>query len=448
MRLLKLLKLLAPVGLAVVVLGTNPDQSNGQFPGGDRGSRGGFPGGGFPGGDRGSRDRGDRGSRGSFGGFNSSSMADSSFARLQASYGGSGDTLDYARIPQATRDQSNAMAQRFGAEPLPTSGSITKDQYRDQMAKRMEAMRGGRGGMTMGFTAPGSTPGAPTGVVTFGAPGSTPTPGAPPTWGGAPPGSYGQPPGGAPQQVSDDQIKEYMKRYDRDNDGRISLEEGSRSDRLRGVFQQYDRNTDGFLDMEEYKGYVNDRFSGRDSNSPPGSPPPGQQPYGYGQPPGGWGGPEGGQPQQPQEEPKPVVWRYGKLPKDLPSWFTSMDTNQDGQIALYEWRNEGESTEKFVPMDLNGDGLVTAEEYLRFKNPSGSISTETSSSSRDGSSSSGSSRGSSSGGSSSSSRSGGFSFGSRGGSSTGGDSRSSSDRGSRGSDRGSRPSGVNPFGRR
>ena len=75
-------------------------------------------------------------------------------------------------------------------------------------------------------------------------------------------------------------------------------------------------------------------------------------------------------PRQPIEEPKPVVLRYGKLPKELPSWFNSLDTNQDGQIALYEWRNDGRLATDFLPMDLNGDGLVTAEEYLRFKNPS------------------------------------------------------------------------------
>jgi EF hand len=413
MRLLKLFKLLAPIGLAVVVLGTNPENSNGQFPGGgrDRGGRerggeppqpgaiqfqvpqGGTPGG-LPGGDRGSRgggDRGgDRGSRGfggfgggapgsmpqggggfsgfGGGGFNSSTMADSSFARLQASYGGSGDSLDYSRIPQATRDQSNQMAQRFGGEPMPASGSITKEQFRDQFAKRMEAMRSGagRGGMTMTMSTPSATPGAPTGAVSFDAPGTTP--GAAPQWGSMQPGGssgYGGFSGRGgfdPSQISDQQVQERFRRYDRDNDGKITAAEAQQSDRLRGVFQQYDKNTDGSMDFAEYKTYYVDAISGQTQGSS-------GQSYGqYGQP-GSWGGPDGSAPRGTVEEPKPVVLRYGKLPKELPSWFTSLDTNQDGQIALYEWRNDGRLATDFMPMDLNTDGLVTAEEYLRYKNP-------------------------------------------------------------------------------
>lgn len=429
MRFVKLLKLLAPIGLAVVALGTNPEHSNGQFPGGDRGGRdrggrggsggeqpqpgaiqfqlpqgGATPIGGGPPGGFGGRDRGgERGSRsfggfgggapgggfggmptggmpgGGFGGgaFNSSTMADSSFARLQASYGGSGDTLDYSRIPAATREQTNAMAQRFGGEAMPASGSISKDQYRDQFAKRMEAMRGGggRGGlsMTMSTTAPGTT-----GAVTFDTPGTT-TPGAPqwggsqqPQWGGSQPqwGGRGGPGGGGfdPSQVSDQQVQERFRRYDRDNDGKISAAEAQQSDRLRGVFQQYDKNADGFMDATEYKAYYVEAMSGMAGQSSM------SQSWGQGQP-GNWGGPEApggmggiGRDGQPLEEPKPVVLRYGKLPKELPSWFETYDTNKDGQIALYEWRAE-RSAADFTPMDLNGDGLVTAEEYLRFKNP-------------------------------------------------------------------------------
>ncbi len=486
MRLLKLIKLLAPIGLAVVVLGTNPESSSGQFPGGDRGrdrgSRGdrggesaapgaiqfqvppgGSPMGGTPGGfgGFGGRERGgDRGSRGfggfggspmgssmtpGGGGFNSSAMADGSFSRLQASYGGSGDTLDYSRIPQATRDQSNAMAQRFGGEPLPTSGSITKEQFRDQFAKRMEAMRsgGGRGGFSMTMTT--STPGAPTAAVSFDATNTTPgaTPGGmQPQWGSMQqPGGFSGRGGFDPSQITDQQVQERFRRYDRDNDGKITAAEAQQSDRLRGVFQQYDKNADGSMDFAEYKTYYVDAISGQSSGGssssnqglPPGSP-------------GGWDGSGGRDPRQPIEEPKPVVLRYGKLPKELPSWFNSLDTNQDGQIALYEWRNDGRLATDFLPMDLNGDGLVTAEEYLRYKNPSQSSSS---------SGASGDSRGG--GRSSGEAPRGGSPFGgmfNRGGS---GDSRSDSrgesgrDRGSdRGSDRtrgGPPSSGGNPFNR-
>ncbi|MFM8272826.1 MAG: EF-hand domain-containing protein [Gemmata sp.] len=50
----------------------------------------------------------------------------------------------------------------------------------------------------------------------------------------------------------------------------------------------------------------------------------------------------------------------------LPDWFTTLDSDKDGQVALFEWRKGGRSVEAFNAMDLNGDGLLTREEYLRF----------------------------------------------------------------------------------
>lgn len=62
-----------------------------------------------------------------------------------------------------------------------------------------------------------------------------------------------------------------------------------------------------------------------------------------------------------------VAIRYGKLPKGLPDWFVKLDTDKDGQIGLYEWLAAKKPTKEFLEMDLNGDGLLTAEEYLRWK---------------------------------------------------------------------------------
>jgi len=50
----------------------------------------------------------------------------------------------------------------------------------------------------------------------------------------------------------------------------------------------------------------------------------------------------------------------------MPDWFTTLDTDMDGQIALHEWRKAGRSIETFMEMDLDSDGLLTREEYLRF----------------------------------------------------------------------------------
>lgn len=99
--------------------------------------------------------------------------------------------------------------------------------------------------------------------------------------------------------------------------------------------------------------------------------------------PGGWGQPGWGQPGQggwgsggwvsreerkepkDEETPKPTVYRFGKLPKEVPSWFEELDTDKDGQVGLYEWRKAGRVTDDFVGMDQNGDGLLTAEEWIR-----------------------------------------------------------------------------------
>lgn len=90
---------------------------------------------------------------------------------------------------------------------------------------------------------------------------------------------------------------------------------------------------------------------------------------------GGWT-PSGGYPGRPSsgeppDEPKPVVYRYGKLPPGLPAYFTEADTDKDGQIGLYEWvqywGNSEAKLNEFKGLDLNVDGLFTVEEYLRGK---------------------------------------------------------------------------------
>jgi hypothetical protein len=50
----------------------------------------------------------------------------------------------------------------------------------------------------------------------------------------------------------------------------------------------------------------------------------------------------------------------------LPNWFTSLDTDKDKQISLYEWRKAGKDLAEFLEMDLNGDGLLTPDEYARW----------------------------------------------------------------------------------
>jgi len=65
------------------------------------------------------------------------------------------------------------------------------------------------------------------------------------------------------------------------------------------------------------------------------------------------------------EDKRPVVYRVGNLPKDIPAWFAPMDTDKDGQVGLYEWKAAGRSLSDFQAIDLNGDGFITVEEAMR-----------------------------------------------------------------------------------
>jgi Ca2+-binding EF-hand superfamily protein len=56
--------------------------------------------------------------------------------------------------------------------------------------------------------------------------------------------------------------------------------------------------------------------------------------------------------------------RSGVQPKALPPWFQALDRDGDGQVTLHEWRTAGRSVEEFDKYDLNGDGMITAEEIL------------------------------------------------------------------------------------
>ena len=50
----------------------------------------------------------------------------------------------------------------------------------------------------------------------------------------------------------------------------------------------------------------------------------------------------------------------------VPEWFFEIDANEDDQVALFEWRKAGGEIKYFNEMDLDEDGLLTRDEYLRF----------------------------------------------------------------------------------
>ncbi|VTT97052.1 hypothetical protein : : EF-hand_5: EF-hand_5 [Gemmataceae bacterium] len=265
------------------------------------------------------------------------------WSMLQRSAAGPDGTIDLGKIDPRMREFSRQRAERDGSIPLPDSGLMTKAQYLDHFA-RSEAAKAAR-------AAGGPALGGPPMTITLSAPGGPPA--------GGPPGGFGGPPGGF---NPDDRGSQRLKEQDRDGDGRVAFAEAD--DRLKQNFQQIDRNGDGFVDGDEYRGYYanRDRDRGGDRG-------------GFGGPPGGfnggnWGDPNNGFGRKDEKkdtaEPKPVAMRYGFLPKDLPEWYDKYDADKDGQVALHEWRKSGDEIAKFLEMDLNGDGLVTADELLRF----------------------------------------------------------------------------------
>jgi hypothetical protein len=150
--------------------------------------------------------------------------------------------------------------------------------------------------------------------------------------------------------------------------------------------------TNGELTRDQFAKYMEARMAERMANgggpgggrgfggprggpggAPPGAPPgaaPSAPPGAAPTPDGGVappaGGPEGAAPNAPaeEEEKRPLVHRPGKLPKGLPDWFARLDTDGDGQIGLYEWRDSGRSLDEFRKLDRNGDGFITIEEAL------------------------------------------------------------------------------------
>ena len=318
--------------LFIAILALCPEPSQGQFPGGG----GGF--GGPPGG-------GGRGMGGMGGGAPDPEM-------IWNMMGGAGkDSID---INQNAMIKSSM--ERRG-QPLPPNGILTKAQFKADMEKRMAERAAGGGGR-----------GGPGGGGGFGGPGGG--------FGGPPAGMTMQMggPGGMPGAGGGEDVEARFKQSDRNGDGKITQDEASQF--LRPVFQQYDKNGDGAIDLAEYRAYMAERFGagGRGMGGAPGFGSPGFDPNSQPQ----WGGPPpqmnnaGGSSdrgrKQEEEDVRPVVYRYGKMPKEIPSWFEDLDTDKDGMVGLYEWRRKSnKSTAEFIKYDLNGDGYMTAEEWLRFQ---------------------------------------------------------------------------------
>lgn len=163
----------------------------------------------------------------------------------------------------------------------------------------------------------------------------------------------------------------------------LSLLPQSTRDRMRQQAETYGLPPlpEGVVTKEQYLGFITAASAAREQQTAAAM----QQNGGPQMPPGNWNqwgqgpgqGPEnlenGGNGERgnrdrrnKEEEEKPMVaLRYGKLPKDVPSWFEEYDFDKDGQIALWEWRKAGQPIWEFEDYDLNKDGFITPDEYIR-----------------------------------------------------------------------------------
>ncbi len=229
---------------------------------------------------------------------------------------------------EITSGFGQSMFDRMAATLGVTNGQITRQQFAAYIEQR-RAEGGGR------------PPSAPT------APGSPPTPGGSPA-----PAAPGGP------DMIDQYAESSFRRHDLNGDGLLNYDEMSQT--LRAERETWDTNRDGFIDLNEYKAYYRARMAQRSS----------ERGGSFGQaPPPEWGLPSGivTPPPSEEEESRPTVYRAGKLPKELPAWFKQLDTDEDGQIGLYEWKSSGRSLEEFEAIDRNNDGFLTVEEVLHYE---------------------------------------------------------------------------------
>jgi len=154
--------------------------------------------------------------------------------------------------------------------------------------------------------------------------------------------SMGGPQGNRPFDVNQMAEADFNLR-DRNGDGFLNMDE--MPEMLKADLSKWDSNRDNLINLDEYKVYFATVMQNRGSDYQPGNS-------------------NAIIIEEEDIETRPVVFRAGKLPKELPNWFKQLDTDKDGQVALFEWRRAGKDLDEFAEWDRNNDGFITPEEAL------------------------------------------------------------------------------------
>jgi Ca2+-binding EF-hand superfamily protein len=153
----------------------------------------------------------------------------------------------------------------------------------------------------------------------------------------------------------DKDAEDQFRRADQNGDGKLNEDEMPRP--LRNQLDRWDTNKDGQIDLTEFKAYYRDRMMTRMNNNNQRNNVTFTT--------------DSVEDESPMK--RPDVFRFGNMPKNMPAWFTEYDTDQDGQVGLYEWRKAGKSLAEFKEYDRNDDGFITADEVIRWMAKNGQL---------------------------------------------------------------------------
>jgi Ca2+-binding EF-hand superfamily protein len=225
---------------------------------------------------------------------------------------------------------------------------ITLDMLNKAWPQVSEGMKTRFSGGSMRFGPPGQSTGGSSGSSPGPMGGTPSSTGKPLEPGKSPAGAASS--GDAKPNDTKQWAETEFKRRDENNDGKLHRDE--MSSRMRDDLGRWDTSKDGLIDLPEYTAYVESRVQREEAETKANAALTIII--------------------EDDIDQRPVVFRAGKLPKDLPSWFQELDIDTDGQVSLYEWRKPRKEVEEFRQYDRNDDGFIIAEEVLWQKSQSAS----------------------------------------------------------------------------